>query len=231
MEIELPAVFDVPIFPLPESVLFPGMVLPLHIFEPRYRTMLAQAMKGEKLIAMALLCPGYEKDYEGAPPVRPVVGVGRIAGHQALPNGTSNIALIGLARCRIRCETQATPFRVATVETLMDEPPDCDDPDRRMKAAHAELLKSAQTLMRRALKPEGREQLAAALKEHTELGRAADYLASIFVREAETRQQLLETLDVIDRAEAVREALDRFAQGLEPEGPPAKLDYGDVSLN
>ena len=66
----LPAI--IPIFPLPNAVLFPGVFLPLHIFEPRYRAMVADALEGDRLIGMMLLKPGWESDYEGRPPVYPV---------------------------------------------------------------------------------------------------------------------------------------------------------------
>ena len=72
-----PATFDsVPLFPLPNTVLFPRAVLPLHIFEERYKTMTADALRGRRQIAMALLRPGWEKSYYGAPEIEPIVCVG-----------------------------------------------------------------------------------------------------------------------------------------------------------
>ena len=61
--------FSIPIFPLPTTVLFPNVFLPLHIFEPRYRQMVAEALEGDRIIGMVLLRPGYEQDYEGTPPL------------------------------------------------------------------------------------------------------------------------------------------------------------------
>ena len=69
MGLILPGSFEVPLFPLPNIVLLPGMVLPLHIFEPRYRKMLADALAGERLIARANLMDGWQSDYLGKPPV------------------------------------------------------------------------------------------------------------------------------------------------------------------
>jgi len=60
-----------PLFPLPNVVLFPGVFLPLHIFEPRYKEMVADALAGDRIIGMALLRPGWEADYEGRPPIYP----------------------------------------------------------------------------------------------------------------------------------------------------------------
>ena len=66
----LPA--TIPIFPLEDVMLFPSVSRPLHIFEPRYRAMVADALKGDRIIGMVLLRPGYEADYEGRPPVYPI---------------------------------------------------------------------------------------------------------------------------------------------------------------
>src|SRR5213078_2405108 len=86
----------VPVFPLPNVILFPGMFLPLHIFEPRYREMTADAIRGERLIAMALLKPGWENHYEGRPPIHPIMGMGKIVEQEALKDGRYNLVLLGL---------------------------------------------------------------------------------------------------------------------------------------
>src|SRR5580658_9803631 len=87
-----------PLFPLPGLVHLPGAHLPLHIFEPRYRLMVKDALEGARLIAMATILPGFEPEHDGSPPIEPWVGVGRIVGHQQLPDGRSNILLEGIAR-------------------------------------------------------------------------------------------------------------------------------------
>src|SRR5436190_22730846 len=83
----------VPIFALPNVVLFPRAVLPLHIFEERYKTMTADALLGDKRIAMALLKPGWEKNYYQRPDIEPVVCVGRILAHERLAEGRYNFLL------------------------------------------------------------------------------------------------------------------------------------------
>src|SRR6185369_8808617 len=93
-----------PIFPLPRVQLFPHALLPLHVFEPRYRDMVRDAMAGPRLIAVAALEPGFEADYHGRPAVRAVVGVGEVIGHEALEDGRCNILLRGVARARIDTE-------------------------------------------------------------------------------------------------------------------------------
>src|SRR5438552_2023140 len=91
-----PAKLDsVPLFPLPNVVLFPRAVLPLHIFEERYKAMTADALNGDRRIAMALLRPGWERSYYGRPQIEPVVCVGKILSHEKLPDGKYNFLLQG----------------------------------------------------------------------------------------------------------------------------------------
>src|SRR5947209_4114241 len=85
----------VPLFPLPNVVLFPRAVLPLHIFEERYRAMMADALAGDRQVAMALLKPGWEKNYYARPAIEPVVCLGRILSHERLPDGCYNFLLQG----------------------------------------------------------------------------------------------------------------------------------------
>lgn len=82
-----------PIFPLPRTVLLPGSVLPLHVFEPRYRALVAHCLRSEMIFGIATLKPGYESNYEGKPDIWPHVGVGQIVGHQPFPDGRSNIVV------------------------------------------------------------------------------------------------------------------------------------------
>lgn len=104
-----------PVFPLPNVVFFPKTYLPLHIFEPRYRRMVADATTGGQCIAMALLKEGWEPDYYGNPAIYPVLCVGRIVSVQPLSDGRSNILLQGLERCEIDEEHFEKPYREATV--------------------------------------------------------------------------------------------------------------------
>ena len=84
-----------PLFPLPHVVLFPNVFLPLHIFEPRYREMVADAITGDRMIGMVLLRPGWEQDYEGRPPVYPIGCSGLITHVEQLADGRYNIVLRG----------------------------------------------------------------------------------------------------------------------------------------
>ena len=108
----------IPIFPLPNVVLFPQVFLPLHIFEPRYRTMVSDALEGDRLIGMVLLRPGWEGNYEGRPPVYPIGCAGVITHHDRMRDGRYNIVLRGLEKFRVIEEDDSRLYRVATVESL-----------------------------------------------------------------------------------------------------------------
>jgi Lon protease-like protein len=108
----------IPIFPLPNVVLFPNVFLPLHVFEPRYRDMVADALAGDRLIGMVLLRPGWEGDYEGRPPVYPIGCAGVITHHERMSDGRYTIVLRGLEKFRIIGETPDRPYRLATIHGL-----------------------------------------------------------------------------------------------------------------
>lgn len=104
------------VFPLPQVVLFPDAHLPLHIFEPRYRALVRDALAADSRIVMAVLQPGYEADYYGSPPVHPWACAGRIVRHQRLDDDTSDIVLRGERVVRIAGFVQDAPYRMARVE-------------------------------------------------------------------------------------------------------------------
>jgi len=115
-----------PLFPLPNVVLFPNVFLPLHIFEPRYREMVADAVASDRVIGMVLLRPGWERDYEGRPPVYPIGCAGVMTHVERLEDGRFNIVLRGLDRFRILEEDHGRSYRRAAVEHLREQtmPPD-----------------------------------------------------------------------------------------------------------
>jgi len=232
MGLVLPDVFEVPIFPLPDVVLFPGTVLPLHIFEPRYRKMLADAMAGERMIGMAQLQHGWESHVGLKPPVLPLLGVGRVADTENLADGRCNIALIGLARCRILNEVEKDePYRIASVETLRDKALHGAEQHKLSKDIRAAIQATAELLLRRSVRPEARELLGRSLAEREDPGAAADFLASVFIRDPRIRQTLLENLDALQRAAQVQKLLERVATSLEPEPPPLTGKLDDFSKN
>src|SRR5260370_35090840 len=122
------------LFPLPNVVLFPHLVLPLHIFEPRYRQMTTDALAGDRLIAMVLLQTGWEPHYEGLPALYPIACLGRIQAEQRLPDGRFNLQVRGLTRVRILEEINDDKlYRSAKVEMLQEQPPR-PEADRKRKA-------------------------------------------------------------------------------------------------
>jgi Lon protease-like protein len=104
---------DAPLFPLPHGALLPGELLPLHVFEPRYRSMLEAVRRGQRIIAIATLLPGWETDYHGRPPVASVVGLGNMVRDRVNADGTSDIVLHGLLRGEIASEVGGRPWRIA----------------------------------------------------------------------------------------------------------------------
>lgn len=113
-----------PIFPLPNAVLLPGMVLPLNVFEPRYLELVDHVLQGGRHIGVPLLQPGFEQRYDDRPEIEPVFGVGRLLSHQRLPDGRRFIRLEGLRRVRALNELEPrASFREVSVELLPEEPP------------------------------------------------------------------------------------------------------------
>jgi len=112
------------LFPLPNVVLFPGAILPLHIFESRFHEMVADAMDTDRLITMVLLKPGYEDDYEGSPAIYDVGCLAHVVQHELLPDGKSNLILHGLTRVRIDSEEPHDRlYRLAQATVLRDRYP------------------------------------------------------------------------------------------------------------
>jgi Lon protease-like protein len=109
-----------PLFPLPNVVLFPNVFLPLHIFEPRYREMVADALASDRMIGMVLLKPGWQHGYEGRPPVYPIGCSGVITHVERLEDGRYNIVLRGVERFRILEEDRGRLYRLASVEPVAE---------------------------------------------------------------------------------------------------------------
>ena len=110
----------IPLFPLPTTVFYPNTSLPLHIFEPRYRNMVEDALNGKGEIGMILLKPGWENDYQGTPEIMTIGCVGKITRHSELPEGKYNILLSGLYRFRILNEIKGKTYRQAEVAILKE---------------------------------------------------------------------------------------------------------------
>ncbi len=121
---DLPPEFDgnLKLFPLPNYVFFPGVVKGLHIFEPRYCAMLADALASDHLIALAVLKPGWENCYLGTPAIFPTVGVGRVIHHEPLPDGRHNILLRGVRRATVESEAKTqSGYRMAKASIVSEK--------------------------------------------------------------------------------------------------------------
>jgi uncharacterized protein len=130
----------IPLFPLPNVVLFPGVFLPLHIFEPRYRAMTEDALDGDRIIGMALLQPGWEREYEGRPPVYATGCAGVISHAEKLPDGRFNIVLNGLEKFRVMAERQERAYRLAEVLGLPEVATDEHRRELRQRRGRLEAL-------------------------------------------------------------------------------------------
>lgn len=189
----------VPVFPLPQTVLFPGALLPLHIFEPRYRTLVKEALATHKAIAVALIRDGQERDTNRHPPVERVSGLGLIIDHVELADGRYNILVQGKARVKLVELPFVPPYRRARAELLQSHPTEA--PARDLTALLASASAFAADI--RARDPEFDFRIPA----HASAGAAADLAAHHLVLDARERQMLLETLDVAERVRRTTEAL------------------------
>ena len=203
----------VPIFPLPDLTFFPHTMLPLHIFEARYRAMITDCLSRDQRLAVVGLRPGYEADYEGRPAVHGVMGVGRIVQWERLASGRYNLVLRGECRARIDRELPAdTLYRMVAATPLEErgaEGPAVATLAARVKSRTARILATV-----------GRsgDDLQETLEQLSDPGRLCDQIASTLVPSPVTRQALLEELDVERRLERLAAALDDLLSHLSGEG-------------
>ena len=186
-----------PLFPLPNVVLFPNVFLPLHIFEPRYREMVADALASDRLIGMVLLKPGWERGYEGRPPVYPIGCSGVMTHAERLAEGRYNIVLRGVERFRILEEDHSLSYRRAIVEPVADGTLTPDDRTivRHQRAKLEALLEGRAEADRKIPSSMGDEDLINALAQYLDL-------------EALEKQALLEQKNLRARAESLVELLE-----------------------
>ncbi len=202
------------VFPLPSAVLFPHTVLPLHIFEPRYRELVKAALAGDRVMAMAQLEPGYEGSYAGRPRMRPMICAGVIAWHEELDGGRYNIIVQGTVRARILEELPPEqPYREVRAAIL----PDSRVPRRRRRSSSARRCSSS-----RPGCPRRWRRVCCRPRPERPGGALADVVASSVVADVERRQDLLCELDVQTRLRSVlaevSEVLARLAPA-RPDGP------------
>jgi uncharacterized protein len=200
------------LFPLPNLVMFPHVVQPLHIFEPRYCDMLEDALAGDRQIAMVLLEPGWENDSDGRPGIATVACLGKIVAHERLPAGRHNILLRGLQRAVIRRElTTKHKFRLAEVDLLDDVYPGSGA--QRRARSQEQLVELTRRLLPDS--SELHEQLDDILASPVSLGMLTDIFAFTLGFSAAVKQSLLAEWNVDRRAALLIERLTKLAQQLE----------------
>ena len=204
----LPA--EIPLFPLSNVVLFPAALLPLHIFEPRYRAMVGDALDGERLIGMVMLRPGWETQYEGTPGVYPVGCAGFITHADRLPDGRYNIVLRGLEKFRILHERRARDgseiYRVARIESIVEAAA------HRTSAALHEARKRLERLIAKRLHRTPDESIPKDIADEDLVHAIAQHLEPL------EKQALLECDGLLHRCHTLIELLEMRMMGAAPGG-------------
>ena len=197
----------VPLFPLPNVVLFPNALLPLHIFEERYKAMTADALAGRRQIAMALLSAGWEKCYHGRPAIEQVVCVGTIVSHERLADGKFNFLLRGEMRATIERELccPSTPgarlYRVAHLRPVVET--DVMEIDLGHERQRLQTLLSEGWLARLPLV----KQISSLLRGAMQTADIADLLAFHLLEDIDLKQSILADGDIRRRVNRLISAL------------------------
>jgi Lon protease-like protein len=192
----------IPLFPLPNVVLFPCAVLPLHIFEDRYREMTAAALRGDRQIAMALLLPGWEKDYHRHPPIDPIVCIGTILTHELLSDGKYNFLLQGHTRARVVNEHGDRSYRLAQLEPLEQTP--ASESDLAEHRRHLISIFDGGSLLTTVIGRQFRQLLSSSLSTAD----IADLIAFNFLDDIPLKQALLSDGDVLRRVQRTISAFE-----------------------
>ncbi len=216
---------DVRLFPLPDLVMFPHVVQPLHVFEPRYRDLLNDALDDDGLIAMASLAPGWESNYDGRPALHPHICVGKVVTHHRLDDGRYNLMLLGMRRGRIVEELPAhRSFREAEVVLMDDEYP--TDGDESRDHVQERLAKAFQKTLPLAKTEQNEEPLRELLSSEVPLGVLTDLVSFALPLGVKLKQHLLAEPNVDRRARLLLDAMGEPAAAkvqAASAGPAIKL--------
>ena len=185
-----------PVMILPEATLFPHASMPLFIFEPRYRAMLAWAIEQHRMFCIALMKPGVEEAKSGDD-FHHVAGLGLVRACVQHPDGTSHLVLQGLARVRLTDFIQEKPFRIAELREIESRPASADEGEK----LSAQVLEICARY--RAHGVEIPDELDRKLEQTSDPALLGDIVADSFVRDANRRQHLLEERDVAQRLRAL----------------------------
>jgi Lon protease-like protein len=201
---------EIPLFPLPNVTLFPATQLPLHIFEPRYRAMVTDALESERLIGMVMLRPGWESQYEATPRVYTVGCAGFITHADRLPDGRYNIILRGMEKFRIVQEriarTGAERYRIAQIDPISETPA------QRGAAALRDARHRLEELIARRLHRTTDESIPKDIPDEDLVHAIAQYLEPL------EKQALLECDGLLRRCHRLIELLEMRMMGVQPAG-------------
>lgn len=205
-KIEFPP--QVPVFPLPNVVLFPHMDLPLYIFEPRYSKMLDDVLSGDHFMAISLIKEGWENKKEPYP-MNDVVGVGMVKFATKNEDGTSTIILGGLARAKLKETLQKEPYIIRKFEVLSDIVQDSNE-----EMALSERVKDLFIQKEKMTKIVTQDHIEN-VHQIQDPGRLSDIITFFSTASFPEKQAVLETLNIADRLRRVIRILESEIQRLE----------------
>ena len=187
----------VPLFPLEDVVLFPHSMIPLYVFEARYRKMVRDVLAGNRLLAISLQLEKESPAKDGPPRVAAIASVGELVLAQELPDGRFNLVVRGRARIGIDEELPSDePYRLIAAHEIPDDPPaappDLAEADTALRALVTGLAESI---------PEGGELLKHVAAAQDSPAALANVMAASLVADPRARQRLLETTDIFQRLE------------------------------
>ena len=203
----MPATRQIPVFPLPDVVFFPGTVLPLHVFESRYRAMVKDALAADGAIAVALLRPGWEERYAGNPEYFPVATAGRMEEIETTHDGRYYFKLVGSVRVRLGEVVRDAPYRLVLAEEIPEWPVDESDPSIRSRKL--DLLATQVCLVRELA---GNDVPRLVLDERISFEAAVNGACASLPTEAAVRQGLLELDDLVERHSRTVRILDEILE-------------------
>jgi Lon protease-like protein len=203
----MPVIRQIPVFPLPDVVFFPGTVLPLHVFETRYRAMVKDALQADRTIAVALLQPGWEQRYAGNPDCFPIATAGRMEEIETTADGRYYFKLAGTVRVRLGEVIRDVPYRLVNAEEIPERPVDESDP--AIRRGKLELLATQVCLVRELT---GNDTPKLVLDERMSYVAAVNGACASLPAEAATRQALLELDDLVERHRRATVILEELLQ-------------------
>lgn len=216
----------VPVFPLPDVVFFPRTVLPLHVFETRYRAMVKDALSADRVLAVALLRPGWERHYEGSPPFHEIATIGRMEEIETTADGRYLFRLVGIRRVRLGAPVQETPYRLVQAVDLPERP--VDEGDDAVRRAKLDLLASQVCLVRELT---GNEPLGLVLDDALPFEAAVNGACASLPIETSMRQALLELDDLRERHRRAARILDEILERVLRLRSMRGRDEGPSGLN